>query len=250
MASIRQGDDPAIGPITLRCHAQVSGVRVNLIKSFPLIVLPGEAVKHRRHIMSYTKRSNTDFLKAKAKGQMAEKEFMELIALMGGTASALGTVPTLSDPTPRFSRPHPTDENGYGYSVSPDILFTLPNQPKGFASLAQVKVKKLQKEPSKQWLFFYLDEKELHRMNVAAQFYDVFFVIHIPELEGIEGFSSWMWLNVDELHKDTTTLIKRTVWETPTFLLPLNLFQPISKITKRTLDEPSNTNAPPKASTV
>jgi hypothetical protein len=194
-------------------------------------------------------RTNADFLKAKAKGQMAEKEFMELIALMGGTASSLGTVPTLSDPTPRFSRPHPTNENGYGYSVSPDILFTLPNQPKGFASLAQVKVKKLQKEPSKQWLFFYLDEKELHRMNVAAQFYDVFFVIYVPELEDIEGFSSWMWLNVDKLHKDTTTLIKRTVWETPTFLLPLNLFRPISEITKRTLDEPSNTNAPPKTST-
>ena len=195
-------------------------------------------------------RTNADFLKAKAKGQMAEKEFMELITLMGGTASSLGTVPTLSDPTPRFSRPHPTNEKGYCFSVSPDILFTLPNQPKGFASLAQVKVKKLQKEPSKQWLFVYLDEKELHRMNVAAQFYDVFFVIHIPELEGIEGFSSWMWLNVDKLHKDMTTLIKRTVWETPTFLLPLNLFQPISEITKRTLDEPSNTNAPPKASTV
>ena len=194
-------------------------------------------------------RTNTEFLKAKAKGQMAEKEFMELIALMGGTASSLGTVPTLSDPTPRFSRPHPTNENGYCFSVSPDILFTLPNQPKGFASLAQVKVKKLQREPSKQWLFVYLDEKELNRMNLAAQFYDVFFAIHVPELEGVNGFSNWMWLNVDELHKDKTTLIKRTVWETPTFLLPLNLFQPIFEITKRTLDEPSNTNASPKTST-
>jgi hypothetical protein len=195
-------------------------------------------------------RTNADFLKAKAKGQMAEKEFMDLIALMGGTASSLGTVPTLSDPTPRFSRPHPTNENGYGYSVSPDILFTLPNQPKGFASLAQVKVKKLQKEPSKQWLFVYLDEKELNRMNLAAQFYDVFFVIHIPELEGIEGFSSWMWLNVDDLQKDTTTLIKRTVWETPTFLLPLNLFQSLSEITKRTLDEPANSNTEPSTTTI
>ena len=190
-------------------------------------------------------RTNADFLKAKAKGQMAEKEFMELIALMGGTASSLGTVPTLSDPTPRFSRPHPTNENGYCFSVSPDILFTLPNQPRGFASLAQVKVKKLQREPSKQWLFVYLDEKELYRMNLAAQFYDVFFVIHVPELEGIDGFSNWMWLSVADLHKDTTRLIKRTVWETPTFLLPLTLFRPIPEITKRTLDEPSNTNAEP-----
>jgi hypothetical protein len=194
-------------------------------------------------------RTNADFLAAKAKGQIAEKEFMELIALMGGTASSLGTVPTLSDPTPRFSRPHTTNENGYCYSVSPDILFTLPNWERGFASLAQVKIKKLQREPSKQWLFVFLDEKELHRMNVAAQFYDVFFVIHVPELEDTEGFSSWMWLNTNDLRKDTTTLIKRTVWDKPTFLLPLNLFKPLSEITKRTLDEPSNTNAPPETST-
>ena len=195
-------------------------------------------------------RTNTEFLKAKAKGQKAEKEFMELIALMGGTASSLGTVPTLSDPTPRFSRPHASNETGYCFSVSPDILFTLPNQPRGFASLAQVKVKKLKREPSKQWLFVYLDEKELHRMNLAAQFYDVFFVIHVPELEGVNGFSKWMWLNVADLHKDTTTLIKRTVWETPTFLLPLNLFQPISEITKRTLDEPANSNTEPPTTTI
>jgi hypothetical protein len=198
--------------------------------------------------MSYTNRSNADFLVSRAKGQKAEKEYIELIALMGGTASSLGTVPTLSDPTPRFSRPHATNENGFCYSVSPDILFTLPNQPRGFASLAQVKVKKLQREASKQWLFVYLDEKELHRMNLAAQFYDVFFVIHVPELERIEGFSSWMWLNTDDLRRNKTNLIKRTVVGTETFLLPLNLFQPLSDITKRTLDEPSNINAPPTTS--
>ena len=193
-------------------------------------------------------RTNADFLAAKAKGQKAEKAFMELIALMGGTASSLGTIPTLSDPTPRFSRPDSTNENGYCFSVSPDIAFTLPNQPRGFISLAQVKLKKLQREPSKEWLFVYLDEKELHRINIAAQFYDVFFVIHVPELEGVDGFSNWMWLNTDDLRKDTTSLIKRTVVGTSTFLLPLNLFQPLSEITKRTLDEPSNTNAPPTTS--
>ena len=195
--------------------------------------------------MSYTTRTNSDFLAAKSKGQRAEKVFMELIALMGGTASSIGTVPTSSDPTPRFSRPHTTNENGFCYSVSPDIVFTLPNQPRGFVSLAQVKVKKLQRERSKQWLFVYLDEKELHRMNVVAQFYDVFFVIHVPELEDIDGFSSWMWLNVDDLSKDATSLIKRTVSETMTFLLPLNLFRPLSEITKRTLDEPANSNTEP-----
>lgn len=200
--------------------------------------------------MSYTNRSNADFLVSKAKGQKAEKEYIELIALMGGTASSLGTVPTSSDPTPRFSRPHETNENGFCYSVSPDILFTLPNQPRGFASLAQVKVKKLQREASKQWLFVYLDEKELHRMNLAAQFYDVFFVIHVPELERIEGFSSWMWLNTDDLRRNKTNLIKRTVVGTETFLLPLNLFQPISDITKRKVNEPANTNTSPTTSKV
>jgi len=200
--------------------------------------------------MSYTNRSNADFLVSKAKGQKAEKEYIELIALMGGTASSLGTVPTSSDPTPRFSRPHETNENGFCYSVSPDILFTLPNQPRGFASLAQVKVKKLQREASKQWLFVYLDEKELYRMNLAAQFYDVFFVIHVPELERIEGFSSWMCLNTDDLRRNKTNLIKRTVVGTETFLLPLNLFQPISDITKRKVNEPANTNTSPTTSKV
>ena len=168
---------------------------------------------------------------------------MELIALMGGTASSLGTVPTDTDPTPRFTRPHSTNENGFCYSVSPDILFTLPDQPRGFASLAQVKIKKVQREPSKEWLYVYLDEKELHRMNVASQFYDVFFIINLPELNGIDGFHDWMWLNVAQIKPERATLIKRRICDKPTFLLPLNIFQPLSEMTKRTLNEPANTNA-------
>ena len=88
----------------------------------------------------------------------------------------------------------------------------------------------------------YLDEAELHRMNVASQFYDVFFVIHLPDLEGIEGFHSWMWLNIDQLKPERAMLIKRRVCDKPPFLLPLNLFQPLSEITKRNLNEPANTN--------
>ena len=192
--------------------------------------------------MTISSRTTAQFLSAKAKGQKAEKTFMEMIALLGGTASSLGTVPTEADPTPRFTRPHNCNENGFCYSVSPDILFTLPDQPRGFASLAQVKVKKLMREPSKEWLFVYLDEKELHRMNVAAQFYDVFFIINLPELENVNGFHSWMWLNTLDLKKSTTTLFKRNVWEKPTFLIPLNLFRPLPEIVKRTLNEPANSN--------
>lgn len=192
--------------------------------------------------MTISSRTTAQFLSAKAKGQKAEKTFMEMIALMGGTASSLGTVPTEADPTPRFTRPHKYNENGFCYSVSPDILFTLPNQPRGFASLAQVKVKKLMREPSKEWLFVYLDEKELHRMNVAAQFYDVFFIINLPELENVNGFHNWMWLNTLDLKKSTTKLFKRNVWEKPTFLIPLNLFRPLPEIVKRTLNEAANSN--------
>jgi len=192
--------------------------------------------------MYSTNRTSEQFFEAKAKGQKAEKTFMEMIALMGGTASSLGTVPTRTDPTPRFTRPHASSENGFCYSVSPDILFTLPDQPKGFASLAQVKIKKVQRETSKNWLYVYLDEAELNRMNIASQFYDVFFVIYLPDLEGIDGFHSWMWLNIDQIKPERATLIKRRVCDKPTFLLPLNLFQPLSEITKRTLDEPANTN--------
>ena len=133
--------------------------------------------------MHFTNRTYEQFFEAKAKGQKAEKTFMEMIALMGGTASSLGAVPTRTDPTPRFTRPHASNENGFCYFVSPDILFTLPYQPRGFASLAQVKIKKVQREPSKDWLYVYLDEAEPHRMNTATQFYDVFFIIYLPELE-------------------------------------------------------------------
>ena len=172
---------------------------------------------------------------------------MEMIALMGGTASSLGTVPTRTDPTPRFTRPQASNENGFCYSVSPDILFTFPDQPKGFASLAQVKIKKVQRETSNNWLYLYLDEAELHRMNVVSQFSDVFFVICLTDLNGFEGFHSWMWLNIDQLKPERTKLIKRRVCDKATFLLPLNLFQPLSEITKRTLNEPANTNTASKA---
>ena len=102
--------------------------------------------------MYSTNHTSEQFFEAKAKGQKAEKTFMEMIALVGGTASALETVPTMTDSTPRFTRPQASNENGFCYSVSLDILFTLPDQPRSFASLAQVKIKKVQREPPKNWL--------------------------------------------------------------------------------------------------
>ncbi|MDE4142123.1 MULTISPECIES: hypothetical protein [Rhodobacterales] len=190
-------------------------------------------------------KSKERFSDRKEKGDKTEKAFMDLIALMGGTAQAIGKVPTMGDPTPRFCRPSAQSEDGFRYSVSPDIVFTLPDQPRGMASLAQVKLKKLQRDPSKGRLLIYLDEQELHRMNEAAMFYDVFFVIHVPELAATEGFSEWMWVNVDDLQEDRISLIKRRIQNKPTFLLPLDLFRPLSELKKRPLHAPSNTNAPP-----
>jgi len=167
---------------------------------------------------------------------------MEMIALISGTASSSGTVPTMTDPTARFTRPHASNENGSYDSVSLDILFTPLINLRALHHWLRWRSKKVQREPSKDWLYVYLDEAELHRMNVASRFYDVFFVIHLPDLEGIEGFHSWMWLNIDQLKPKRAMLIKRRVCDKPPFLLPLNLFQPLSEITKRNLNEPANTN--------
>lgn len=194
--------------------------------------------------MSYN-RTNARFLSDKAKGQKAEKTFMEIIAAMGGTANAIGTVPGVSDPTPRFSRPKDDAESGYCFSVSPDIVFTLPNQPKGFAALAQIKVRKIYHDRSKGWLHVLLDEAELHRMNVANAYYDVFFVIHVPELTDINGFHDWMWVSVDNLKETITPMIKRKIRGKPTFLLPLNNFKPLSEITRKRIHDASNSNLDP-----
>lgn len=189
-------------------------------------------------------RTAAQFLADKTKGQRSEKTFIDLIAAMGGTAQSIGRIPGISDQTPRFSRPKADSENGYCYAVSPDILFTLPGWPKGAAALAQVKVRKLYREPSKGWIYVYLDEQELHRMNVANQFYDVFFVIHVSGLEGLADYSDWMWVKVDNLKEPVRPLIKREVCEKPTFLIPLNLFRPLSQLLDRAIHPLVNGHTP------
>lgn len=201
--------------------------------------LGGQLTKGVRMIQS---RSNKQFLADKSKGQKAEKTFMELIAAMGGTAQSLGTVPGDKNSTPRFSRPHATSEKGYCFSVSPDIVFTLPNQPKGFAALAQIKVRKVYHERSKGWLHIFLDESELHRMNIANKFYDVFFVIHLPELTPILGFHDWMWLTVDDLKETQNPLLKRKINGKSTYLIPLNIFQPLNQLKRKAPHASANSN--------
>ena len=194
--------------------------------------------------MNKSIRSTKQFLSDKAKGQKAEKEFIDRIALLGGSACSIGSIPNRGDPTPRFSQPDANTENGFSYFVSPDIVFWLPNQPKGFASLAQIKVKKVQHGTPKNWPYILLDEKELHRMNVARKFYDVILVINLPELANT--FHEWMFIDIDDLKEEKTTLIKRQILDKPTFLLPLSLFKPLYQLRKKTY-EPANNDYEPKA---
>lgn len=183
------------------------------------------------------------FHERKARGQQSERLFMMHIACMGGAAQSLGTVPGHGDPTPRFCRPSSMAEEGFHYSVSPDIVFTLPGQPRGFASLAQVKLKKIYSDRSKGWLFVYLDEAEMYRMKVASQFFDIFFVIHAPEVAEVDGFGEWLWINFDDLRD--TELYRRSSSGKKVFVLPLNLFRPLSELAKDPLHEPANIDAPP-----
>jgi len=57
-------------------------------------------------------------------------------------------------------------------------------------------------------------------------------------------FSDWLWLNVDDLNR--IELIRRTVSEKKVFLLPLNLFQPLSTLKKEPLNEPANHDPAPE----
>lgn len=190
-----------------------------------------------------TYRTQAQFNADKAKGQKAEKAFMDLIALMGGTAYYIGKVPGQFDEAPRFSRPHPVAEEGFRYSVAPDIAFSLPDRPRGFSCLAQIKVKKLQIESGQGQQHILLDEKELHRMREAHQFYDVFFVIHLPQFSDVPGQYDWAWISVEDLL--STNLIKRQIQHKPTFLVPFHLFKPIAQLNRWTPNEPANSNTAP-----
>lgn len=219
-------------------HGSRSTQIINLLR------LEGEAITAKGKTMTTEQLWQEPFHERKAKGQNSERLFMMHIACMGGAAQSLGTVPGHSDPTPRFCRPSSMAEEGFHYSVSPDIVFTLPGQPRGFASLAQVKLKKIYSEQSKGWLFVYLDEPEMYRMKIASQFFDVFFVIHTPEIADVDGFGEWLWVKFDDL--SSTELYRRRMPNgKKAFVLPLNLFRPLSELVKESLHEPANIDAPP-----
>jgi hypothetical protein len=186
--------------------------------------------------------TNLHFQRRLAIGQHFENELAEIFAVWGGSAMFVVAAPGMGD-TPRFTAPHPTHEGGTGAYVAPDLLFTLPHQPRA-AFLAQLKKKKPQIDPGKGEISFLLDEKELHRMNTASVYHKVFFVIYSPEMANVGGYGPWIYVDVDDLREERNPLIKRTILQKPTFILPLTLFKSIHEL-RNTAIEPANTNAPP-----
>ncbi len=188
--------------------------------------------------------TNRNFQRRLAIGKHFENELAEIFALWGGSAMFVVAAPGMGD-TPRFTGPHPTHEGGSADYVAPDLLFTLPNQSRA-ACLAQVKRKTPQIDPKKGEISFLLDEKELYRMQLAALFHKVFFVIHSPELEHLEGYGSWIYVDVDDLREERNCLIRKIILAKPTFILPLPLFKPLIELRKVPIERrPANTDAPP-----
>ena len=203
--------------------------------------------------MAYSS-SKADFNSRLIRGHKAEQTYMKYLASVGGTAMAIGPIPALGDPTPRFYRPHETNEDGVTTAVSPDVLFTIPGQHRGLANLAQVKKKgiKIEGRGDNAWEYLYLDEAEWHRLKVANIFYVTYFVACIPDPDDPND-SIFIYVSVDDLLPENNAFLKRVVANKKTFLIPLQLFQPIENILKENplaglIKPPANVNGNPQCS--
>ena len=177
------------------------------------------------------------FDQRKAIGDMAEIEFAEKIALSGGCALFIGKIPDRQNEAPKIVCPHSSYEDGYIYSVAPDLVYVKKANSESKTFFVQVKVKK------PKWYdgqgIIYLDETELHRMRVANEIIDTIFAVKVPN-----GYSDeWLWVDVNDLVK--RPLSKRRINNKPAFLIPLDVFRPFHELTKVSVDDAANTNAPP-----
>ena len=198
--------------------------------------------------------SNIQFKDRIKRGHKSEQVFMKYMASVGGTSMAIGPIPALGDPTPRFYMPHELSEDGVTTAVSPDVVFTIPGQTYGMANLAQVKRKSIRLEGRGDlaWEYMFLDEREWHRLRVANMFYIVYFVACIPDPDDPDD-SIFLYVSVSDLLPENNTFLKRTVKDTKTFLIPLQLFQPIENLLKEDpigglIKSPANVNGNPQCS--
>lgn len=203
---------------------------------------------HQIRKMMVFKRTESEFLRDQKKGDYAELDFAIQIATMGGTAEKIGKIDNLLHPQrkpgPRIVGPA-ENESGFRTFKAPDFNISLPQLPYGSSIYAEVKLKSLQAEEKKQMAFVYLDEAEKHAMERASSFKPTIFVIRCPDLEALDGYCEWMWVDIRDLEKDRISLLKRTVNDKPTFLLPIDLFQPLSTLPSKEFDYAPHQNPAP-----
>lgn len=191
--------------------------------------------------MSQHSRKDRDFTERLADGQYIERQFIERISRMEGNTFPIGRVRGMGS-TQLFGHPDAHRPSGVTFSVAPDVLFWLPGLPRNFRLCGQIKEKQVYPDRKTGSLYIFLDEEELHRMNVAHQYTDTYFIIHqTNEAAKIIGFDEWLWVSVDELQQP---FYKRRSAEKKAYVIPLNLFHPLEELLEKP-NEPANDNQPP-----
>jgi|TARA_R110001606_G_scaffold361625_1_gene514786 hypothetical protein len=105
---------------------------------------------------------------------------------------------------------------------------------------------------------FYFDVKEHTRLSRLNRSRPCVLVIHCLSLPALTALhpelptfpDPYIFVEMDTLEPNQTLLHRRSVEAKDAFVLPLTLFKPLTELfNRKALNEPSNTNAPPKAST-
>jgi len=105
---------------------------------------------------------------------------------------------------------------------------------------------------------FYFDVKEHTRLSRLNRSRPCVLVIHCLSLPALTALhpelptfpDPYIFVEMDTLEPNQTLLHRRSVESKDAFVLPLTLFKPLTELfNRKALNESSNTNAPPKAST-
>ena len=106
---------------------------------------------------------------------------------------------------------------------------------------------------------FYFDVREHTRLSRLNRSRRCLLVIHCPSLPALTSLhpelptlpDPYIFVEMDTLEPNQTLLHRRKSEGKDVFVLPLSIFKPLTELfNRKALNEPSNTNAPPKTSTV
>ena len=180
----------------------------------------------RNQMSSKDHRTEEDYARDFAKGNQTEQTFMDIVGANGGSAGKIGHNPKVRWPQPRMS--HPAPDDSVQYFVAPDIFFV--PRPGAQALLAEVKLKTLLWDDGAP--YFWLDECALHQLNKAQRYFGpTILAVSCDELSSIDTrFEDFAIVQVADLQPDRVELLKRYPADKPAFMLPLDLFSPLSSI--------------------